>query len=181
MIITVTGHSLSGKSTVSEELARRLGYKYYCAGDIRKKFALKKDMTLAELNKEAESDSYSDVMVDDHIKKIAVKEKDFVVNGRTAFFLIPDSFKLFLDACLDVRAQRLLERHSKDEPVSSFEEAKKLITDRDYSDRKRYKSLYDIDDCYDKSSFDLVVDTSRKTVDETVRLIVDFLKEKRFI
>jgi len=65
VIITIGGTAGSGKSSVAKELAKRLGYKFYSAGDVRRKYALSKGISLAELNKQGEKDPFSDKMVDD--------------------------------------------------------------------------------------------------------------------
>ena len=98
MIITIGGRAGSGTTTSGRALAKKLGYKFYCAGDIRRKFANSKAITLAQLNERAEKEPSSDFLVDDYMKEMAKKEDNFVVDAWLGFHFFPESIKIFLDA-----------------------------------------------------------------------------------
>ena len=107
MIITVTGFPGAGNSSVAQALAKKLGYKHYSGGDIRRKIAREHGITLAELNRIGETEPWTDVEVDDYIKNIARKEDNFILDSKIGNFLIPTSFKIFLTADVDTRAERV--------------------------------------------------------------------------
>ncbi len=127
MIITLGGRAGSGTSSAGRALAKRLGYKFYCAGDIRRKFAVDKSITLAELNEMAEKDPYSDKLVDDEMKRMSKTEDNIVVDAWLGFYFFPDSIKIFLDADVKVRAKRILERANFEEHPKSLREAIKMV------------------------------------------------------
>ncbi|MBN2052557.1 cytidylate kinase family protein [Candidatus Woesearchaeota archaeon] len=178
MIITLNGKAGTGKSSVAKELAQKIGYKFYSAGDVRRKYATDKGLTLAELNKQAETDSASDKLVDDYLKRIGGKEDNFVIDSRLGFFFIPKSIKIFLAAELRVRAQRTFDKARPGEKPKNLSEAMKWLEARDESDVKRYKKLYNVDP-FALSHYDLFIDTSNNTVEQTLNMILDFLRKKK--
>jgi len=50
MIITIGGEPGSGKSTVANIVAQKLGYKHYSTGDLRGEIAMRHGLTIDELN-----------------------------------------------------------------------------------------------------------------------------------
>ncbi|MBN2142241.1 cytidylate kinase family protein [Candidatus Woesearchaeota archaeon] len=173
MIITLGGTPGSGKSTVGKRLAKRLGYKFYNAGDVRRKYAIDHGMTLEELNKAAEKDSTSDKLVDDYLAELGEKEDDFVIDSRLGFYFIKKSIKVFIDAEDDVRAKRIMKDKRSEESFRDLEDAKKKITLRLLCDRKRYQKLYGVDP-YIPEQYDLIIDSSHKSVESIVGEIYRF-------
>jgi cytidylate kinase len=177
MIITIGGKAGSGKSSVAKQLAKKLGYKFYSAGDVRRKYALSKGMSLAELNRQAEKNPFSDKMVDEYLKKMAESEDDFVVDGRMGFYFIPKSIKILLEADEKARAERLIGRGKSEENPEDLKEALKLVRQRDASDVVRYKKLYNINP-YEEKHYDFVLDTTNNTVEESADEIYSFVKDR---
>jgi len=64
MIITISGKAGSGKSTVAKQLAKKLNLKHYSIGDIMRKLAKEKNISLNELSKLAEKDKTIDLTLD---------------------------------------------------------------------------------------------------------------------
>ncbi|MFH1174359.1 MAG: cytidylate kinase family protein [archaeon] len=174
MIITLGGQMGSGKSTVAEILAKQLHYKRYSMGELRRKMALARGMTLEEFNKLGEKESFTDKDVDEYQKELGEKEDDFIVDGRLSFFFIPLSFKVFLTVDPDVGAARLLGRPKKEEQYATVEEAKAALERRMKSDKKRYFMYYGVD-CYDPKQFDLAIDTTHLAPERVAKEILDRL------
>lgn len=177
MIITLGGRAGSGTSSAGRALAKKLDYKLYCAGDIRRKLAVDKSLTLAELNKKAEKDPSSDKLVDDEMKKMAENAENLVVDAWLGFYFFPNSIKFFLDADIKVRAKRILERASFEEHPESLKEAIKMIKGREESGVRRYEKLYSVDP-FNQNHFDLVIDTTNNAVNQTVEQIYKFVMNK---
>src|SRR3989338_2328696 len=97
MIISISGREGSGKSTVAELLAQKLGFKSYYMGDLRRKAAAARGLTLDEYNKHALTDASTDIEVDTFAKKLGETQDDFIIQGRTMWYFIPHSFKVFLN------------------------------------------------------------------------------------
>src|SRR4030067_215399 len=115
IIITIHGQAGSGKSSISKLLAKRLRYKHYSVGDLRRQIAKKHGIPLTELNKLGEKHDWTDRGPDELQQELGKKEDNFVIDGRTCFFFIPHSFKVYLHADIKVRAKRVLKDERKAE------------------------------------------------------------------
>ncbi len=69
MKITIAGALGSGKSSVSQELCRKLGYEYISTGKLQRKIASKYNIDSLELNKLAEKDKTIDNKIDSMLIK----------------------------------------------------------------------------------------------------------------
>lgn len=178
MKITISGYPGAGKTTVGKMLAERLGYKFYSVGDLRGKMAMDRGMTIDELNKLGEKEFWTDDVADQWQKKIGQTEDNFVMEGRLSFYFIPDSFKLFLTIDKTVAAERILKNQRPDEkPVSSVVEMEQIISERLAADKKRYQEYYGLDPSA-KENFDVVLDTTSRTIEEIVDEILKKVRLK---
>ena len=176
MIISISGMPGSGKSTVARLLAKKLGIRRYSMGDMRRELARRKGLVLGELNKIGESEDWTDREVDDYQKRLGETEDNFVVEGRTSFFLIPKSFKVFLEVNPRTGAERIF-RHMKevDRNEGRFDSVEDLIASlkkREESDRKRYLKYYKID-ITDRTQYDLILDTTDLKPEQVVDKILE--------
>ena len=176
MIISISGKPGAGKTTVAELLAKKLKYKSYYMGGIRRELAKKRGMTLEEYNKLGETDSSTDSEVDEYQKKLGKIEDNFVIQGRTSFKFIPQSFKVYLDVDDDVAIARIWQDIQKNpeqrnEASTSLADVRKNFKKRMQSDKKRYMKYYGFD-CYDQRHYNLVIDTTHQTPEDVVRKIV---------
>ena len=177
MIITIGGRAGSGTTSTGKALAKKMGYKFYCAGDVRRKFARDKNITLAELNEKAEKNPSSDYLVDDFMKEMAKKGDDFVIDAWIGFHFFPESIKIFLEADIKVRAKRILERADFEEHPMNLKEAIKLINAREESAVKRFEKLYSVDP-FDENNYELILDTTKHSVDETADHMYKYIMHK---
>ena len=180
MIVVVCGEAGSGKSSVGIRLAKRLGYKYYSIGDVRRKMARDRGMTIEEFNKLGESEDFTDREVDRFQEELGKKEDNFVIVGRTSAHFIPHAFKVYLKADLDERARRILQDtpNRKEEKHASLEEARESILRRHRSDEKRYMKYYGINP-FKEDDYDLVIDTTRIGIDGVVELILKEIEKRK--
>ena len=176
MRITIGGTAGSGKSTVAKLLARKLGYKHYSMGDFQREIAEEKKISLLELGKLEEENRSLDEEVDQRQIDLGRNDDDFVIDARLGFHFIPNSVKIFLDADFKERAKRILADIIRKEHNVNLENTKKNMKIRKASEQKRYKKYYDIDP-YDKSHYDLVIDTTSITPEEVVEKILGFVKK----
>lgn len=177
MIVTISGKAGSGKSTVAKLLAKRLGYRHYSMGDLRRKMAREKGLSIGELNRLGEKEPFTDREVDEYQERLGRREDNFVVDGRTSFHFIPQSKKIFLDARLEVRARRVFRDERSTEKFKNLEETKKALVERERSDSKRYKKYYGLD-CSDLKNYDIIIDTSDIPAEKVVEKILEFLRKK---
>lgn len=177
MIITLSGLPGAGKSTVAKIIAKELGLKYYSIGDLMRTIAKKRDITLMQLNKLNETDKTIDNELDEMQKKLGQEEDNLIIDGRLSFHFIPNSIKIFLDVDLDEATKRIFnDQRDTEKKYKDLEETKKAIKEREERDRKRYLNYYDID-CFDKSHFDIVLDTTNLTPDDIVKKLIKMIKE----
>lgn len=184
MIISISGMPGSGKSTVAKILCARLGMKRYYMGGMRREIARKKGMTIEQLNDLGEKEDWTDRQVDEFQKELGEKEDGFVIEGRTSFFLIPQSLKVFLDVDFPVGAKRIYDdvRSNKDKRnegrYKNVGDAAKAIRKRLESDVRRYKKYYGLD-IYDLEQYDIVIDTTRLTPQEVAERIMSAAEKAR--
>ena len=147
MIITISGTPGSGKSTVAKLLAKRLKLKRYYMGQIWRDIAKKNRMTIREGLESSENDPKIDNEVDEYQKKLGKEEDNFIIEGRTSYFFMPNSLKIFLKTDLGVGAERIF-RDLKDNKArnegkfNSAEEVRLDLKKRMASDKKRYMKFY---------------------------------------
>ena len=174
MIITISGDLASGKSTVAKEIAKKLGYKHYSAGDLYRMIAEEENITLLEVQTKAQDDPEYDKRVDALAQRVGEEEDNFVIDGHITYYFIPSSFKIFLKCDPKVAAERASKEGRKAEKYSSLEEAEETLQKRMNIEKGRYKKYYDLDHPR-LDSFDLIIDTSHKPVEEIVSEILNKL------
>ena len=176
MIITISGLPGSGKSVVARALADRLGFAHVSAGDFMREMAAEREMTILELSRRAERDDAIDREIDARTVRFSEQQDDFVMDARLAWHFIPSSIKVFLDVSRAVAASRIFgdDRATEGENVDTAATLR-AIDERVASERLRYQKYYGVD-YLEPSQFDLVVDTSERSVAQVVDEIVRHLR-----
>lgn len=183
MIISFGGEAGSGKSTIAKRLARELGWPYYYIGGIRRQKAREKGMTLAEYNKLGETDPSTDLEVDKYQEELGKKEDNFVIEGRTSWYFIPQSLKFFIKvedqegARRIYKASRDSEERNEDKKFHSVENALESIRNRRKSDIKRYEKYFGID-VFKESNYDYIIDTTDLDPEEAFQKVFKIVQEK---
>lgn len=187
MIITISGTPGSGKSTISKMLAEKLNFERIYVGGIRRDLAKSKNMTLEQLNKYALENPETDVDVDKEAAKKArvlnSLNKNVIVEGRVHFHFLPESIKLYIDVDFDEGAKRIwkdmqnqkIKKKRNEDNVNSFEEMKESLKNRIENDKQRYLKYYNVD-CYDKTNYDLIIDTTNISPNEVVEKIIFYIE-----
>lgn len=183
MIISLSGAQGSGKSTVAQLLSEKLDWPRYYIGGLRREIAGKRGLTLAEYNKLGETDPATDKEVDDYQKKLGETDDNFVIEGRTSWYLIPHSFKIYLDVEENEGVRRVFSHlqqkneRNEDKDLDSLESVKISMRKRLESDSLRYKKYYNID-VNDFSHYDFYLDTTNLSREQVFSQVYEAVKKQ---
>lgn len=178
MIVTIAGDPGSGKSTLAKALAKALGLPHFSMGDIFRKLAQEQGMSVEEFTRLAERDPDAwDRRIDPYQQRLPEEHPSFVMDSRLGFHFLPQSVKLYVKVDREVAAKRLFAQQRAEERMASVEDGMRHLKARQESERTRYLRLYGVDHT-DPSQYDLVLDSTRLTQEETLSRVLDFLKER---
>ena len=168
MLLTISGPAGSGKSTAAAALAEALGYDHVSGGDIFRELADERGLTPLELNKQAEEDDQIDRDLDRRLREMAAARDDLVLESRLAGWMAGEhaDFRVWLDAPLSVRAERIADREDK-----SVDLARTETRARSESEARRYLEYYDID-IEELTIYDLAVNTARLSPEAVIDVIL---------
>ncbi len=174
MLISITGKLGSGKSTICNLLKDRYGFEIYSTGAFQREVARKMGITTLELNKRLREDPSLDYVIDDAVKQLSIEraQDKLIFDSRMAWHFAEKSFKIFLtiEPCEAARRVMLNQRGSEEFYADEQEACDKLI-ERSKVEQARFLQIYGVD-YYDYGNFDLIVDTTRRTPDEIIDIIV---------
>lgn len=183
MIISISGLPGSGKSTVAKLLAEKLDFERIYMGAILRKIADQKGITILELMKEAQTDSSIDEEIDKMVTDYGITKDNFLIESRTAFHFIPNSFKVYIKVDFAEGAKRIFkdlekEERKEEEKAKSAGELEKKLKERADVDRMRYQKYYGVD-FMDESNYDLVVNSTGLTPEEVCERVLEKAEEFR--
>lgn len=146
-----------------------------------REMALEKGVSLEQLGEIAKTDQSIDKTLDNRQIRLGKEEDNFIIDGRLSFHFIPDSIKVFLDVQIEEGAKRIL-RDSldglrKEEKTANLQEAIVKIQKRIEVEKERYLNYYNINP-YDRSQYDLVIDTTNISAEETAARIIKFIESR---
>jgi cytidylate kinase len=157
-LITISGLPGSGKTTVARMLSRRLGVPHIYAGDLYRREAEERALSLEEFNQLAEKDHSIDRALDAKMAEYA-RRGNVILEGRLAAFIALQekvaALKVWLTASEKVRAQRVSQRENSDSI-----KVLRQNEERQRSDARRYRTIYGFD-LNDTSIYDLILDSDQ--------------------
>jgi len=177
MHITITGDLGSGKSSVAKMLCEKLNFKYFSTGNVQRELSKKQGLDTLQMNYLAEKNAEIDKYIDDLTKNINTENKNYILDSRMAWFFIEKSFKIYLTVKVEVAAARVMADKERNSEPSAHDLQEKIdnLNERKIAERKRFNKKYDVD-YLDLNNYDLVLDTSFKTIEEVVEIIIDKYK-----
>ncbi|KKR14243.1 MAG: Cytidylate kinase [Candidatus Falkowbacteria bacterium GW2011_GWA2_39_24] len=112
-----------------------------------------------------------------NLRRATAKEQgDFVIEGRTSWHFIPQSYKIFLTVDPQVGAQRIWydlqqnNERNEDRDLQSVADVQASNQERIASDTRRYAKYFKID-AYDPANYDFVLETSNLSIEEMVEKV----------
>lgn len=176
IVICICGMSGTGKSTLGKKLAEKYGLKYYSGGDTLKALAAEKGYKSSKLGwwesldglyflKERGKYSKFDKVVDKKLFEFA-QQGNAVLDSWTMPWLLKNGFKIWLEASLKKRAERIAKRDG-----IRFEEAMKALKEKEARTKAIYKGLYGFKMGEDFKPFHLILDTDNLKAVETFQVL----------
>lgn len=176
--ISITGDLGSGKSTVCKLIEKQHSLKVYSIGSIQRSLAQKYNMSILDFNKHMETHMEIDEEIDNMLAEIGRRDEDMILDSRLAWHFVPQSFKVYLAVDINSAVQRICSSDRGEvESYSSLEDAKTKILQRKLSENYRYMSKYKVD-CSDMKNYDIVIDTTCRTPQETADILIKALKSQ---
>jgi cytidylate kinase len=170
VVIVISGLHGAGKTTVAAEVACRFGLRHICAGELFRRMAAERGMSLEDFNRYAETHPEIDKELDRRTVEEA-RKGNAVVDARLGGWLVDADFKILLVAPLEVRVERISRREGREK-----EEVLRETKQREESEARRFRELYGID-VNDFSVFDLILNTGRLSEEQTKRIIVSAVEK----
>jgi cytidylate kinase len=159
MQITVSGLPGSGTSTISRLLAEYYELELISSGEVFRRIAKEKGVSLSEFGAMAEKDPSIDLAIDKNQRDIVRSQDNLVLESRLAGHMasgVPNVLKIWIKAPLPVRVKRIQKR----EKSASFDEEYRKTVLREKSEGLRYVNYYNID-IGDLSIYDMVIDSEK--------------------
>lgn len=175
MLISITGRLGSGKSTVCGIMKERYGFDIFSTGAIQREYARSKGISTLELNKRMKENPGLDDEIDNTVTRVSREHKgeNLIFDSRMAWHFAEDTFKIFLTIEPMEAANRVFyNRVSAEESYTDVNDACEKLVERSVVERKRFIEIYGVD-YYDFNNYNLVVDTTNKTPDEVVAVIME--------
>lgn len=172
----MSGYPGAGKTTFCKKAAEALNYEYVSTGKIFRGLAAELGLSIEEFNKKIASDPELEREIDERQKKVMMIKDNIIVDGRMApFFEIPfKAINVLLKVDPKESARRQLIR--KDNAEMTVEEVVENTKGRVESEGGRYRTLYGIQNHFDEKYFQVIVDTTSFSPEETFRITIEKIK-----
>lgn len=172
LIVAISGLHGSGKSTYARALAESYGLRYVSAGQLFRKIAEDKALTLEQLTEEAKKNPEIDRLIDEVTKEEATKG-NVVLDGQLSAWMNRDKadIKIFFTAPDYVRYERIARRDK-----TSLAAAKRETLLREAVQKERFMRLYNIDPS-DLSIYDVIFDTNLQSIEANIKILKEIISE----
>ena len=177
MLITIWWKAGSGKGTVSKLLAKNLGYKIVSVWDMKRKLAAEMWINIIEFNKlwdNPENAKEFDLKYEEYQQSLKLSD-NIILDSRLWFYAQPKAFKILLDVDENIAWERIFKAERETDKHATKKHAIDEVKERNLNDEERYKKLYDVD-LWNPNNYNLVIDTSERTPEEVLQIILDEFK-----
>jgi len=170
MIITISGFSGSGKTTVANLVGERLKIPAVDVGCIFRGLAAKHGMDIIAFGKYAEKHPEIDRQLDAEMVKLCRRKYNLILQGRLAGWMTErngvEALRVWIGAAAKTRAQRICKREGLRLAKACADTLR-----RDKDNRRRYLETYGLD-LNDLSIYDSVIQTDNLTIEEVVCALI---------
>lgn len=169
--ITIFGLEGTGTRSAGKTLAEFLGYNFLSSEQLFKRKANELGIEFCKFEEFCRRNPKYDLELDRSIAEFGRKKDNFVVESRLAYHFIPDSIKVKFICSYYTRVRRVANRHG-----IPFSSASEKTNARESAAIKRYRQFYSINRLAPDNKFDLIIETSHKSVPEIVAIIISKFK-----
>lgn len=174
--ITISGKICTGKSSVFRELQKKLNWPTFSSGAYFRTYAKEHNLGLNLAEEQTEQLTKE---VDKMVKSKLHAPGNLLLDAWLGGILAEkanDVLKVLLTAKDDVRYARFAKRENV-----SHREAEAEVKLRDSSWFDKVSKIHSRSDFFNPNNYDLVIDTSNKSIDEIVHIIFTFLHNKPLV
>lgn len=192
LLVVIGGPGASGSSTIAKMVAEKFGLTRYNAGGIFREIAkergyseVKDFLADVESNKEGGYDLEIDnrMIRASQTSNVLIEAKAFA--ALTTIRHIPCTIKIWLTADIETRVRRIFSKKGileygmpiTEELKGMYKKEKESLLEREEIDLKKFNFLYGID--YENQGLynDIIIDSSKQTVEETFNLTCKKIEE----
>ena len=173
MLITMWWKAWSGKGTVSKLLAKELWYEIVSIWDMKRKLAAEMWINIIEFNKmwdDPEKSAEFDLKYEEYQQNLKLTD-NIILDSRLGFYAQPKAFKILLDVDEEVAGERIFKAERDTDKHATKKHAIDEVKERNSSDEARYMKLYNVD-LWNPNNYNLVIDTSERTPEEVLQIIL---------
>jgi len=188
LVIVISGMSGCGSTTTGKLLSNKLGLEFFSVGTYYKELAREK--TKKKITWESPTMISADYLATkegseknlhnniDAMQIEKAKKGNIIIESKLGVHMLRDvaDFRIWLKAPLKTRALRVAQRDNM-----SIEDPFKTLKKKETVERKSFKKIYNFDFFELENKADLVIDTSDKTPEEIVEIIISSLKKRKLI
>jgi cytidylate kinase len=174
MIITIGGNVGAGKTTLANHLAEALHHEQISAGDIIRKMAAEKGLSIEQFYAQLKNDPAIEQAVDKRQATMMREHDGLIVEGRVAWYFAKQSTFPVLNVLLTV-APAVGAQRSGEKKENAGKTADEMIiadTSREKMEHERYAMLYDIRNHLDPTHYNFVLDTTLLTKEEVFEKVL---------
>ncbi len=184
-VVIIFGFSGSGKSTLANRVGKEFGLRVVHPSGILRDLYEGKEVDLQntkyntgfwenqegiELFKSRLHEREPLDVISDRILLNEVKKSNVVIDSWSLPWLTDTGYKVYLEADLETRAERVAKRSA-----ISYTRALDVIAMKDRETRKLFKRIYGFDIVRDHGVFDLTIDTADLTQEQVFLKVHDYL------
>ena len=163
----------SGKGTVSKLLAKELWYEIVSIWDMKRKLAAEMWINIIEFNKmwdDPEKSAEFDLKYEEYQQNLKLTD-NIILDSRLGFYAQPKAFKILLDVDEEVAGERIFKAERDTDKHATKKHAIDEVKERNSSDEASYMKLYNVD-LLNPNNYNLVIDTSERTPEEVLQIIL---------
>jgi len=178
MIIRVSGYPGAGKTTLCKKLAETFGYAFHYTGGVFRKLASERGLSIEEFYHAIADDEDLERAIDREAERVMNEKKNLVVDSRIAPFQKTKfpAVNILLTVSPEEGARRELLRPENSR--FTLEEMMRITQERLADEKRSFKKLYGIDDQFEPSKFDIVLDTTDLSPDEEFTAVMEQLSRR---